>query len=387
MRKLPTRRIAILLGQDLGHCREVLAGILEYEEARHASWQFRDGPPDRRLLQSLERWKPDGIIGHFFDPSFARTIMQRGVPCVSTTRTLPVPELSTIDVDNLAVGALAADYFLERGFRSFAYFGSEAALFSAERFQGFEQRLRAARQHTVWFKAEFRPQPLVQKYWDHLGKPVDRWLLSLPRCTALFVSNDLPARHLTLACMRLGLSVPDDIAILGVDNDEAECRMAIPSLSSIAIPARRIGYEAARMLDGLLHRGRGRSIQVRLPPVSVIERQSTELFAVEDSVVQKALQFIAGSFTERIDVGKVAKAAGASRRTLETRVRRLLSKSVLGLIQSVKIGQARRLLVETDLSITDVADRAGFSSLRQLEIAFGRSTGQTPKAFRGRGKP
>jgi len=384
MRKHSLLRIALLLGQDLGHYREVLAGVLRYQEEQDRPWLFQDAPPDRRLLSSLLQWQPHGIIGHFYEPGLVNELKRIGIPCVSTTMTLRSLKFPAVDVENAEVGRLAADYFLERGYRHFAYLGSAKALYSTERLRGYKARVEAKGYGVEVGNAESLPYLPLEKRWDYPGRAAERWLRSLPPETALLVSNDLPARSVVRACLRLGRRVPQEIAVMGVDNDEAECRMTNPPLTSIALPGRAIGYEAAKMMDAWLQKGMNRAPAPSrwLAPLGIVERASTEVFATNDPALVKALRFIHESSTEAIGVPEVAAAAGISRRTLENRVRTRLSLSVLELIHSIRLRHARRLLVESDLSITELAHRSGFSSLRQFELVFTRFMGTTPTSFR-----
>ena len=165
-----------------------------------------------------------------------------------------------------------------------------------------------------------------------------QWLKRLPKPVAVLACNDLPACDLAVVCRSLGLRVPDDVALLGVDNDELECRLATPPISSIDIPAQRIGYEAARLLDQLLHGKRPANRSLFLPPIRVVTRQSTDTLATGDHVVRAALSYIREHATSGITVDSVVRQIDASRRELERHFRRVLGRSVLTEIRRVRRG-------------------------------------------------
>ncbi|MEM1295505.1 MAG: substrate-binding domain-containing protein [Verrucomicrobiota bacterium] len=377
----PNQRVAVLLSQDLGYCRRVLSGVLRFAGERR-DWHFRDGPPDTELLPALAKWRPHGIIVHLHDRHLAGGLARIGCPVVSTTDTLTAFDLPLVDVDNSEVGRDAARYFLQRGFRNFAYFGSQTARFSQNREQGFQEVLAEAGHVVHSHHAEFLPKPPSGDPWRSLGRRVDEWLAGLPNPIAIFCSNDLPARRIAEACERGGLAVPDEIALLGVDNDSSECRLASPHLSSIDTPAENIGYEAARMLADLMD---GRTLPLRrmmLPPLFVATRSSTDRWACSHPTVTKALDYIRDECARAVNVSDVASRVGVSRRQLERLFRQELSRSVLTAIQDAKVALARELIASTNLRIAEIAERSGFGNPKRLHAVFRKQIGFSPAEFR-----
>tara|TARA_R110002096_G_scaffold104771_10_gene230721 strand:+ start:2226 stop:3323 length:1098 start_codon:yes stop_codon:yes gene_type:complete len=361
----------------------VLSGVLRFAgESR--DWHFRDGPPDTELLPALAKWRPHGIIVHLHDRHLAGGLARIGCPVVSTTDTLTSFDLPLVDVDNVEVGREAARYLLRRGFGEFAYFGSKNARFSRHREQGFREVLADSGFPVHSHHAEFLPKPPGGDPWRSVGTRVDEWLATLPKPIAIFCSNDLPARRIAEACERGGITVPDEIALLGVDNDSSECRLASPHLSSIDTPAEGIGYEAARMLAELMNGGAPSKRRVFLPPLYVVTRSSTDRWACSHPVVAKALDFIRDQSATGIDVDAVASHAGVSRRQLERQFRQELHRSILTAIHEAKVAHARELLVSTDLRMAEISERAGFSSAKRLHAVFHAQTGFSPADFRRR---
>ncbi|MFV1994575.1 MAG: helix-turn-helix domain-containing protein, partial [Verrucomicrobiales bacterium] len=186
------------------------------------------------------------------------------------------------------------------------------------------------------------------------------------------------------ACARGGLGVPDEVAIPGVDNDESECGVAYPALSSVDTPSEKIGYQAARMLASLME-GRGvREERVFLPPLHIVTRSSTDRWASKDPFVRRALDFVRDEAGKRIQVEMVAKAAGVSRRQLERLFKRELRRTVLAVIHESKTALAKEMLAQTDYRVSEVAERSGFADAKRLNAIFKKSTGMSPREFRKR---
>jgi LacI family transcriptional regulator len=399
------RHIALLIGQDLSFCREVIRGIRAYA-LRKSDWAIRNGPPQVEILSSLREWKPDGIIAELFHPQFARRLLRMRKPVVDTAFWLPNLRVPVVDVDHVAVGRMAAEYLLSLNLTRFAFFGSASAEYSRVRQRSFQQRLRQAGYDIAICHGEYLREAPTTTSWKKMESQTRRWLRQLPKPVGLFASNDVLARSLADMCSQLGLHVPDDVALLGVDNDELECLLTSPPLSSIAIPGERIGYEAAKLLDKSMSRPRaevaekpavketvplslrpklGQSpCRVFLPPIRVVARQSTDILATGDPVVMAALRYIHSAAMEGINVASVVKATGAGRRELERKFRAILGRSVLQELRRVRIEQAQKFLADTDLSMPAIAKLSGFSGAHRLAIVFHRVCGMPPTAYRRR---
>lgn len=376
------RRIALLMGQDLSFCRDVIRGIRAYA-IRKPGWVFRNGPPDVQLLPLLREWNPDGIIAQLLSAELAQRLQRLGKPVVDTAYWLPKPRVPVVDVDHAAVGRMAADYLLSLGLTQFGYFGPADAAYSELRETAFRQRLAEAGFATDSCYGEYLHRVPTTVSWRASEEQTRRWLRQLPKPVGLFVCNDVLARSLADLCSHLGLHVPDEVALLGVDDDELECLLTKPPLSSIAIPGERIGYEAARLLDQRLTRPRDASpAPLLLPPVRVVTRQSTDTMAVRDALVITALRYIRTHAVEGANVATVVQALGVGRRELERKFRQTLGRSVLQELLRTRLQQAQRLLASTDLPMPAVAKQAGFSSAHRLAIVFGRLCGLSPTAYR-----
>jgi LacI family transcriptional regulator len=382
MRHKTTKRIALLLGQDLGYSRRVLAGILNAAQERGANWIFHNAQPDQRILPALEKWRPHGIIAHLSDPTLALALRSLSVPVVSVTQTLPQSGIPTVDVDSEAVGRLAADYFLQKGFRSFAYYGSQQAIFSQQRAYGFRQQLASHNHVSAQLHADFLPQPPFSQNWAQEDRKTELWLKKLPKPVGILASNDIPGRALCRLCQQAGIQIPEEIAILGVDNDIAECRMSSPPLSSIDIPAEAIGRRASQLLNQMLCDQPLAERLWTLPPLGIIARDSTDRMASDNPLLHKALNYIETHATQGIGVAEVCQHVNQSRRNLERCFAKHLHSSIHRQIQQVQITRAKRLLIESELTISTIAERAGLDNLRKMDRIFTRLVGCQPSTYR-----
>ncbi len=375
------RRIALLMSQDAGFHRQVLLGIRAYL-GHTKRWLFHNAPPTPAVLRPLAEWSPHGIIAHFDDAKVARAVLKLGKPAVDTANMLDGLGVPTVDVDPVAVGRLAAEYFLTRGHRHFGYFGSGWAHYSRVRLASFREAVEQAGFEVHACYVEYRPHLSERASWKNVNAQVRQWLRQLAKPMAVLADHDVAAHALADMCQILGLSVPGDVAILGVDDDELECQLAFPPISSVAIPAQRIGFEAAKLLDRMLAgKGRARG-PVYLPPVRVVTRQSTSMFAVDEPIVTAALHYIRNHLTQSLRVSAIAAELAVRRRALEQKFRTLLGRSVLDDIHLARVERAKELLAGTDLLVAQVAEQSGFSTPQRMATVFRKVTSLAPGEYR-----
>lgn len=376
-----SRRVALLLDRSLSFVRGVLQGIRAYAAGR-PHWEIRDGPPRLHLVNRVREWRPHGIIAGLVLPRVAHTLMRMRTPLVDTAFALPGLKVPTVDVDHAAVGRVAAEYYLARKFVSFAFYGSPSARYSQIEERAFRERLAEDGCEVSSCYSDFLPDAKASALWKKSAQKTVRWLRQIPKPVAVFACEDPAARYLADLCRQLRLRIPDDVALLGVGNDELECRLTAPWLSSIGVPSQQIGFEAAALLDRLMAGQPPPSQPVLLPPLRVVTRHSTDIMAVADEIVQAALRHIRQHAAEPMRVADLVYALAVARRDLERRFRRLLGRSVLEEIHKARTDIAADLLSETHLPVSTVARQAGFTSIRQLDVIFVRLKGMTPTCFR-----
>jgi LacI family transcriptional regulator len=286
-----------------------------------------------------------------------------------------------VSIDNGAVARLAAAHLRQKHLRHFAYCGDHRHLWSQLRGRAFARVLREG----GFACAEFPPPSRGGDNWDQEIGAIASWLLTLPKPVGLFACYDARAHQVIEACHRAKLAVPEEVAVLGVDDDEVICEMSDPPLSSVLPNARRTGYEAAEILSRLMSgRKRQRAVTREIEPVRVVERRSTDAVAVTDKHVAAALRYIRDHSHHGIRVKEVLGAVPVSRTLLERKFIHQLGESPHRLIKRQQIERVRQLLVESDLPIARIADMAGFESPSYLSAAFRRETGESPRIHRAR---
>jgi LacI family transcriptional regulator len=368
--------------------RELLRGINAFANAK-PSWQMHYHLPIDNLLRFIDQHKPDGLLaGPLAYADAARDAIARVPHCVGVCAWLAdsgIEGLVEFESDDKRVGEQAAKHFLEKGYRQFAFVGSDITC-SHLRAAGFRSEIERAGFSCALLDQEFE-STFKGRGWDNLDREgqLVNWLNTLQRPLALLACNDIRARAIAQVCRNQGIRVPEDIAILGVDNDDLECTLSDPPLSSVVIPWRRIGYEAAAMLDRILDGdGQIQPQEITIPPVGVVERQSTDSISVSDPDVAAAVRYIRQHAHERTSVDDILREVPIGRRSLEKRFRAVLKRSPLDEIRRVHIERAKQLLAMTELSIPEVARASGFGGSTWFSEAFHAQAGQSPAQYRKR---
>ena len=367
------KKIGILIDFAGGYGRDVLRGIMRFAQLL-PDWEFVM-PPMYALRQKrmINPRHVDGVIAMVHDRRTSTPFQRAQVPIVNTARTLGLARLRAVRLhsvvpDDEAVGHMAYQYFRERGFTQFGFCGHPTGDWSLARRRAFV--------------AGAQGDGLKCHCVEHADEvPID-WIAKLPRPTALLAANDRYAWHAIDACRAVGVRVPEDIAILGVDNDELIVEMVRPTLSSIEMGGFRIGMEAARVLAELMA-VRPVSLDPHLvAPESVVSRGSTDVFAIEDEVVVEAIRFIRQNAAKPIRIQDILDTVAVSRRNLERRFRKALNRSLLEEMRQTHLDRARRLLRTTNLEMPAVARQSGFPSHVRFSTVFHEALGLSPTAFR-----
>ena len=379
----PAFKVALLIETSNRYGRDLLYGVRDWTRAGER-WAIRFTEQARLapLPSWLPEWAGDGIIARVDSPRIAAALRRTGLPVVDVSAERFASEFPRVSVDNAAVARLAAEHLLGKGFRHLAFVGDAHFLWAAQRGRDFRRAVAAAGGRCASFEsAGPKAKPPGS---DADIRALADWLERQPRPLGVFACYDGRAQQVLEACQLRGWAVPDEIAVVGVDNDELLCELCTPPLSSVLPNARRTGYEAAAMLARMM-RGERQTRQTRyVPPVRVVERPSTDTVAVADARVAQALRFIRGHVGERIDVSDVLRAVPLSRTLLERKFKAALGFSPHREIVRQRIARAKHLLVESEVSIAVVAELAGFDNASYLSVAFRRETGESPYAYRAR---
>lgn len=327
-----------------------------------------------------------GVIGRLYPAHVADAVLDSGLPVVAMDLTeeqlsenSELRHLSELLPDAQKAGRMAAEHLLDRGFRRFGFCGYPQENWSRWREQGFRERLKEA----GYEYEAYRPtQGKLQPAWDREQPTVTAWLQSLPKPIGVMATNDVRGRQVIEACAIGGIHVPDDIAVIGADDDRVLSALCNPPLTSVALNAEQGGYRAAELLHRMMA-GRVKKKQLILvEPLWVVARPSTNIIAIDDRQVASAITYIRENASRAIGVNDVARHSAMSRRALEIRFHRSLGRSVREEIQRVRLDRVKQMLVETDLSIAKIADLSGFNSPTYLSGVFRREVGMTPAAYR-----
>jgi LacI family transcriptional regulator len=373
-------QVALLIETSNAYGRGLLQGVVRYAR-EHRPWSFHlmeqgrgDDPP-----AWLADWDGDGIIARIETPRIAKAVTHAKLPTIDLSAARLVPTLSWVETDDAQIARVAADHLLERGFKHFAYCGDSRFNWSVWREQYFAQQLRGAGYDCRIYSGKDADGDLAVG-----SRALIAWLKALPKPIGIMACYDTRGHEVLDACREAGLAVPDEVAVVGVNNDELLCELSSPPLSSVIPNTLRTGYEAAALLDRLMAGEQLKPTAHLIGPFGVASRQSTDVLAIDDRDVVRAVQFIREHACEGVNVADVMKSVPLSRRVLEQRFQRLLGRTPHEEILHVKLSRVQRLLAETDLSLAVIAERTGFEHVEYLSVAFKRERGITPREFRAR---
>lgn len=382
------RVIGLAVSHAFAYNRNVLRAIANWAE-RHPDWSFVALNPEfgRDTCEALKHVDAAVVT---ISSTEARRKLPRRLPVVDIWDLVPHSAGLRVAHDNAAVAHMAARHFLERGLRSIGYVSQSQYLFSVERERALRSCIEAAgcELHVLDFTSaryDLAPMSFLRFPNTALGD----WLLSLPRPTGVFTPCDVWGVEVLQMCRDIGLRVPEDISVLGVDDDDLCCQMARPPMSSIILATEAIGRRAAESIERQLEKRGKRDFpteEVLFPPVGISVRRSTDVVAIGHPEVAAAIRFIRENSHRPIDVSDVLKEVPVSRRWLERRVVEAIGTTLAAEIRRTRIERAKRLLAQTDLSIGDVARHSGFTELRHMEHCFRKELGLTPSQFRRQAK-
>jgi LacI family transcriptional regulator len=379
-------KVALLVETARGYGRQMLRGIVRYARL-HGPWGFYITPGDfEQALPKMQQWGGTGIIARIETPRIAKAILDSGLPTIAldlSEKELasghPLARLSEVASDSHGAAQMAAEHLLARGFREFAYVGIAGRVWSQRREAGFRCSISAAGFTVRTYKP---PRSSRQRVWE-LEQPIlAEWLRYLPKPVGVMACNDDRGREVLEACRVAEIQVPEELAVIGVDNDELLCELSDPPLSSVALNAEGVGYRAAALLDRMMRRPLRKPRRLVAHPVHVVTRRSTDVVAIEDPDIAKALGFIHDHAAELIQIQDVVRYVAISRRNLETRFRKLVGRTPHDELQRVRLQRAIRFLVETDLSIPKIAEAVGYNTPSYFIQVFRKEYATTPARYR-----
>lgn len=377
-------RVALIVETSKVYGREILLGISRYLSL-HGPWSIfaQERGQDDEDPPWLAGWKGDGIITRSRDLALCRRAQRRGIPVVSVRHLFDQPEFPTVFPDQQLIGERIATHFISRGFKHFGYCGVAGdKQWERRRHAAFTGRVAAA--GGGW--AEYQPSYLNQaeRNWEQEQAGMVAWLRDLPKPIGIMTAHDTLGVQLLDACRRAGVQVPDDVAVVSVDNDPVLCELAGPPLSSLDQNAQKLGFEAAALLHRMMRGEKVLPANHFFEPGEVVTRQSSDVVAVKDPNVGKAVRFIRENACREIDGQAIARAAGQSRRALEKKFRVVTGRTPMEEVHEIRLRRVKQLLAETDYILPTIAEQSGFAYHEYMSRFFKKHTGMTPGEYRRR---
>ncbi len=369
------KHIVIMASPTSGHGRDLIRGVSRFAKAI-GDWHLLPVKADLDTVHNLKGWRPDGVIG-LASPEIAAVFKKMKTRLINVSGVAAdAPQVCT---DSYAIGTLAAEALLERGFRTFAFYGTPNDL-SRQRLAGFKETV-----NKHGFAVEVHLVPLNRSKtnwdWENIQQELTAWIRNLPKPVGVMSFNDERGSRLLQACSRCGVRVPQEVAVIGVDNDEIYCSITTPPLASVRCNFQKVGFTAARLMHEWIGGNTPPNVTL-IPPVSVVVRESCDTIAIDDPSVAAALNFIRRSAHQPITVEDLLEEVATSRRTLERQFARILGTSPRAVIRRVQLDRAKVILRDTHLKVSIVAERSGFLDAKVFAAAFKKEVGQSPSEYR-----
>ena len=380
--------VALLIESSRGYGRGLLRGISDYIRL-HGPWSVHMQRHDLydTVPAWLKGWRGDGIIARIENGTMARAIRNLRVPTVDLRGRVLDPGMPSILTDDEAGARMAAEHLLERGFRHFGYCGFVGTEYSDARSRVFERVICDAGFTCCTYRLPHRFQggnaermEVQKRIYE---KNLARWLERLPKPTGLMACNDGRGQQVLNACRDLGIKVPDELAVVGVDNDDMICDLCDPPLSSVVPNTRKIGFEAASLLERMIGGKAPPKKPIYVAPLGIVKRPSTDVLTIQDKVTAEAIRFIRDNACNGIRVEDVLKRLPlVSHSSLERQFNKLLGRTPKAEIIRVQLDRVKELLTQSDFTLKEIAAKAGFRYHEYMSALFKEKVGQSPGHFR-----
>ena len=373
--------VALIVETSLISGREILRGIAKYAK-ENGPWSIYYEPRslEAAVPKWLKRWKGDGLIARIQNERIAEAVLNTGLPAVDVLGVVENTSIPLVHVDNQKLGAEAAKHLIERGFREFGWCGLRDMNWSQARKKAF---INVLKQNGFSCRSyEFPSRSRSDTSWEKQQERLSAWITKLPKPAGILACYDPVGQRVLEASRRAEIEVPDEVAVLGIDNDMAICDVCDPPLSSIDACHAGVGYQAAELLDSLLGGEKKPVKPIYIEPLGVYVRQSTDSIAIDDTEVASALGYIRKNAFDGISVQDVVDHVMVSRSSLKERFRRVLNRSIHEEIVETQIKRAKQLLVNTEFTIRQIATKCGFKHQEYFGAVFRAKVGKTPGHFR-----
>ena len=376
-------KILILIDYSSEFCRELLKGIINYSKD-FGPWTFYRLPSYYKSLYGKEgivnwakKWGADAIIAQW-DTEGRTLLNELNIPVILQNYKERSGYFSNLTGDYFGTGTMAAKFFAQKGFHHFAFYGDKDVIWSMERRDGFKNEVEKIGGHFYSFEVE----SIEENQMENAIYQLDEWLLSLPKPIALFACDDNFALQVTETCKINNINIPEEISLLGVDNDELICNLSDPPISSIVLDVQKGGYEAGRLLHQLIRKERNEPFNIVINPVRIEARLSTEKYVITNKNIMTVVKYIEKNFASDISITDFTKVVPLSRRLLEIKFKEELGTSIYQFIINFRIEHFANLLLTTEEPLYELAIRSGFNDCKNISRTFKKLKNCTPLEYK-----
>jgi len=374
------KRIAVVISDVF--LRRLTPALSPFVRSGQDFWMIDIARPVKELRRLIRETRPAGILTEEL-PERTEAILDLGFPTAVADSDTVFENAVSVDVDDWEVGEKAALFLFANGFRQFAFVGNHCN-YSRQRGEGFLRGLSRLGFEADCFLDSERKLTSYMEHYQKLVPQLKSWLMDLPRPVAIFAAHDPLGRLLCEVCRECSLPIPEEVAVVGANNDELLCNLSYPPLSSVAIPWLKIGRMAAQCLDEAISTGAHLGKAYRIGPGDVVARESSDFTALGDPLLRRALVFLRRSFQEPMTIHDLCRELHINRRTLELRFKATLGRTPRQELERLRVAKARSLLAETDFTMDWIAQQCGFNDAERLAVVFRKATGEPPSHYRRR---
>lgn len=376
-------KILLLIDYSSEFSRKLLRGLVQYSQ-ENGPWIFYRLPSYYKMLhgkQGVIEWvkerKPDAIIAQW-DHEGSNLLRDLNIPIILQNYKKRSDYFSNLTGDYIGTGRMAARYFIEKKFKNFAFYGNKGVLWSRERAEGYMEEIQKVGGNYFYFESD----RLNENEWGNNHIKLDGWLTSLPKPIALFACDDRFALEVSEICKINNINIPDEISLMGVDNDELICNLSDPPISSIVLEVEKGGYEAGRLIHKQIRENKSIPFNIVIDPIKVEERKSTDKYNIENKYILTVVQHIEGNFHTDLSIDALTQLVPLSRRNLELKFKKELGTTIYQFLLKCRVDHFAKLLVNTDRSLFDIALECGFNDSKNISRVFKRIKGITPTEYR-----
>ncbi|MEA4981065.1 MAG: DNA-binding transcriptional regulator [Petrimonas sp.] len=379
------KKILLLIDYSSEFSRRLLKGLIQYSK-EHGPWIFYRLPSYYKTLYGKEgivewakEWEADAIVARW-DHEGTDLLKSLNIPVVLQNYKDRSAYFSNLTGDYVGTGEMAARFFIKRRYRNFAFYGNKGVVWSRERAEGFRKEVEKAVGNYYYFESE----NLNGEEWSTSHIQLDEWLLSLPKPVGLFACDDNFALRVSQICTINNIKIPEEISLLGVDNDELICHLSDPPISSIVTDVEKGGYETGRLIDRMIKGEVKEPFNIVIRPTRFELRKSTEKYDISNEYISRVVNFIEDNFITDINIEELTELVPLSRRNLEVKFKEEMGTTIYQFILSCRIDYFAHLLLTTDRTLYDMALESGFNDCKNISRIFKKYRGCTPVEFQKR---